>query len=46
MIRPMTSDVSALSGIVANRHQAIHLATPCPTHPDGVWPVNEAATFT
>ena len=30
MIRPMTSDVSALSGIVANGHQAIHFVSSAP----------------
>ena len=31
MIRPMTSDVSALSGIVANGHQAIHYVSSAPS---------------
>ena len=31
MIRPMTSDVSALSGIVANGHQAIHFVSSAPS---------------
>ena len=31
MIRPMTSDVSALSGIVANSHQAIHFVSSAPS---------------
>ena len=31
MIRLMTSDVSALSGIVANGHQAIHLVSSTPS---------------
>ena len=31
MIRPMTSDVSALSGIVANGHQAIHFVSSTPS---------------
>ena len=31
MIRPMTSDVSALSGIVANGHQAIHSVSSAPS---------------
>jgi hypothetical protein len=30
MIRPMTSCVSALSGIVANGHQAIHFVSSAP----------------
>ena len=30
MIRPMTSDVSALSGIVANGHQAIQIVSSAP----------------
>jgi len=36
MIRPMTSNVSALSGIVANGHQAIHFVSSTPSKiPDG-----------
>ena len=31
MIRPMTSNVSALSGIVANGHQAIHFVSSAPS---------------
>jgi hypothetical protein len=31
MIRPMTSNVSALSGIVANSHQAIHFGSSAPS---------------
>ena len=31
MIRPMTSSVSALSGIVANGHQAMHLVSSAPS---------------
>ncbi len=31
MIRPMTSSVSALSGIVANGHQAIHFVSSAPS---------------
>ena len=31
MIRPMTSDVSALSGIVANGHQAVHFVSSAPS---------------
>src|SRR5712691_1906649 len=31
MIRPMTSDVSALSGIVANGHQALHIVSSAPS---------------
>ena len=31
MIRPMTSDVSALSGIVANGHQAMHNVSSAPS---------------
>src|SRR2546425_1706303 len=31
MIRPMTSNVSALSGIVANGHQAIHFVSSTPS---------------
>src|SRR5438045_1988688 len=31
MIRPMTSNVSALSSIVANGHQAIHFVSPAPS---------------
>lgn len=31
MLRPMTSDVSALSGIVANGHQAVHSASSAPS---------------
>ena len=31
MLRPMTSDVSALSGSVANGHQAIHSVSPAPS---------------
>jgi hypothetical protein len=31
VIRPMTSDVSALSGIVANGHQAIHFVSSAPS---------------
>lgn len=31
MIRPMTSDVSALSGFVANGHQAIHFVSSAPS---------------
>jgi hypothetical protein len=31
MIRPMTSDVSALSGVVANGHQAIHFVSSAPS---------------
>src|SRR5437867_1615739 len=31
MIRPMTSDVSALSGIVANGHQAIQIVSSAPS---------------
>ena len=31
MFRPMTSDVSALSGIVANGHQAIHFVSSAPS---------------
>jgi hypothetical protein len=31
MIRPMTSDVAALSGIVANGHQAIHFVSSAPS---------------
>ena len=31
MIRPMTSGVSALSGIVANGHQAVHLVSSAPS---------------
>src|SRR2546423_8730924 len=31
MIRPMTSDVSALSGIVANGHQAMHFVSSAPS---------------
>jgi hypothetical protein len=31
MIRPMTSNVAALSGIVANGHQAIHFVSPAPS---------------
>src|SRR5712664_3557372 len=30
MIRPMTSNVSALSGVVANGHQAIHFVSSTP----------------
>ena len=34
MIRPMTSNVSALSSIVANSHQAIHFVSSAPSiHP-------------
>ena len=31
MIRPMTSNVAALSGIVANGHQAIHFVSSAPS---------------
>ena len=31
MIRPMTSDVSTLSGIVANGHQAVHFVSSAPS---------------
>src|SRR6266403_5472490 len=31
MIRPMTSGVSALSGIVANGHQTVHFVSPAPS---------------
>ena len=31
MIRPVTSNVSALSGIVANGHQAIHFVSSTPS---------------
>jgi hypothetical protein len=31
MIRPMTSDISALSGVVANSHQAIHFVSSAPS---------------
>jgi hypothetical protein len=31
MFRPMTSSVSALSGIVANGHQALQLVSPAPS---------------
>jgi hypothetical protein len=31
MIRPMTSDVSALSGVVANSHQALHFVSSAPS---------------
>ena len=31
MIRPMTSEVSALSGIVANGHQAVHFVSSAPS---------------
>ena len=31
MIRPMASNVSALSGIVANGHQAIHFVSSAPS---------------
>src|ERR1041385_5314879 len=31
MLRPMTSNVSALSGIVANGHQALHLVSSAPS---------------
>jgi len=31
MIRPMTSDVSALSGIVANGHQTVHVVSSAPS---------------
>ena len=34
MIRPMTSNVSALSGIVANGHQAIHFVSSAGVTPD------------
>ena len=31
MIRPMTSNVSALSGIVANGHQTLHFVSSSPS---------------
>ena len=31
MIRPITSDVSALSSVVANSHQAIHFVSSAPS---------------
>jgi len=31
MIKPMTSGVSALSGVVANGHQAIHFVSSAPS---------------
>ena len=31
VVRPMTSDVSALSGIVANGHQAMHSVSSAPS---------------
>ena len=31
MIRPMTSGISALSGVVANSHQAIHFVSSAPS---------------
>ena len=31
MSRPMTSNVAALSGFVANGHQAIHFVSPAPS---------------
>jgi hypothetical protein len=31
MIRPMTSNVAALSGVVANGHQAIHFVSCAPS---------------
>ena len=47
MIRPMTSYVSALSGIVANGHQAIHFVSSAPSKIsyDGFFPVRLQSRF-